>query len=154
MSSSRPWTIAAMVVPTTRVMVRTARNVARRRPASLVWTTAVDGTHVQVPVGHTGAVAVAGDVVGRGDVRHDHGSSTLEVWTALHAGGAAATVLDALTRLARETGARRLAWSLQPGSAEQVAAAAAGMTREGAATPPVGMGDTPHEQWALVLTRL
>lgn len=144
--------VAAMVVPTGRVLLRAVRSTARRRSAPLSWTTIVDGTSVRVPLGHAADITVDGDPVGRGDVRHDHGSSTLEIWTDLRAAGAAPVVLAALTRLAAEQGARRLAWSLRPGSAEQVAAAAAGLTREGAATPPVGMDHVPHEVWAVVLT--
>lgn len=149
---SRVRTATAMVVPTGRVLLRAARSTARRRPVPRSWTTTVDVTAVRVPVGHTADVTVDGDPVGRGDVRHDHGSSTLEIWTDLRAADAAPVVLAALTRLAAEQGARRLAWSLRPGSAEQDAAAAAGLTREGAATPPVGMDHVPHEVWAVVLT--
>lgn len=137
-----------MALPLLRVMLRHVRP--RRARTIRATEHRVGGALVTLPSGRPAPVTVDGRHVGTADVRHDYGSSTLEVWTRLDDAADATLVASALTDLVREVGAHRLAWSLRHGSVEQQAATAAGLVREGAVTPPRALAGVPHELWAAV----
>lgn len=138
-----------MLVPVAKVFVRNARP--RRIAVAHRSTRTVAGHVLDLPTGHTGAVAIDGRTVGAMDVRHDGGTSTLEVWTDLTDPSSVELVAAALHDVAVDAGAHRLAWSLQPGSAEHAAVVAAGFTREGATTEPTSRPGVAHELWVDLL---
>lgn len=147
----RSWVL--MTLPIARVGARRARQLLRRgmTPSRLSYDAPIG--RVRVPDGGYGTVTIDGAVTGVADVRHDHGSSTLEVWTSLNDLSAATDVARELLNLADTKGARRLAWSVLPGSVEQVTATSIGLVLEGQTSPPVWATVTPHEVWARALSQ-
>lgn len=145
---SRTRARVSMVLPVTRVLLRRIRSSrgAVRGPLGPKGDRIAQG----LPHGRPTVFVVAGRPAGVVDIRHDQGSSTLEVWTELDGPDAARQVAAHLRDAARECGAHRIAWSLRPGSVEHAAAVAAGLVREGAVTPPLRRAGTPHELWAAV----
>lgn len=130
-----------------RVRLRAAR---RWRPPSSHLASATHG-EVSFPLGRVGSLKIAGRPMGLIDVRHDPGTSTLEIWTRIDEDAVADRVAPALLRHARAVGARRISWSLKPDSPDQAAAKVAGFRPEGMATAPVWVEPGQHEMWARLL---
>ncbi|MBP2391681.1 GNAT family N-acetyltransferase [Aeromicrobium fastidiosum] len=139
---------ALMMLPCARVAVRRGRRVLRRSTTPSAQLPHAHDHGVRLPHDGFGTVTMDdGSPAGVADIRHDHGTSTLEVWTDLKNLDGAQRVAQTLLDVADTTGARRLAWSVRPGSVEQVAAAAVGFAPEGQTSPPVWACDVPHELW-------
>lgn len=144
---------AQMAVPIARLGVRRARQLLRSTLTSANWSDGTPVSRVRLPDGGHGTVTIDGAAVGVADVRHDRGSSTLEVWTSLDDLSAAVDVAQKLLNLADTKGVRRLAWGVLPSSVEQAAPTSTGLVLEGQTSPPVWAAGTPHELWARALYR-
>lgn len=144
---------ALMMLPCARVAVRRGRRVLRRPTPPSAQPPHAHEHGVRLPHDGFGTVTTEGSPAGVADIRHDHGSSTLEVWTDLKDLDTAHRVAQTLLDVADTTGARRLAWSVRPGSVEQAAATAIGLALEGYTSPPVWARDVPHELWARAQNR-
>lgn len=116
------------------------RSIKRWRPAFQVSQRIhlVNGSvQVNLPLDHLEQARVDHRHIGLVHLRFDGGSSTLEAWSHLDHRHDAEVFLKSLVMEARQIGARRVAWSVRPGSPEHCAAIEAGLISEGRVASPV-----------------